>query len=93
MRLGIAKCGVPGDETWGWSLSNAVDIGEFSGVKVKLCPRCDQEFSATAAGLELLYLHLLQTHEETHEGADELMEQAVTEERVEPVPRDLPRCH
>ncbi|MFO0820708.1 MAG: hypothetical protein U1A77_22355 [Pirellulales bacterium] len=62
-------------------------------MKVKVCPRCGQEFSTTASGLELLYLHLLQTHELTLEGADELIEQAVTEERVDPVPRDLPRCH
>jgi len=28
-------------------------------IKVKTCPQCGQAFSTTAAGLELLYTHLI----------------------------------
>ena len=31
-------------------------------MKVKICPKCGQAFSTTAAGLELLYSHLLHEH-------------------------------
>jgi hypothetical protein len=31
-------------------------------MKVKICSQCGQAFSSTAAGLELLYSHLIQEH-------------------------------
>jgi len=62
-------------------------------MKVKLCPRCGQSFSATAAGLELLYAHLLATHELNAADADAAVDESPTEDRPDPVPRDLPRCH
>jgi hypothetical protein len=62
-------------------------------MKVKSCPRCGQAFSTTAAGLELLYSHLLHEHVLPASDADIAVDAAVTEERVEPTPRDLPRCH
>ena len=62
-------------------------------MKVKICPRCGQAFSTTAAGLELLYSHLLQEHAMSASDADIAVEEAVIEERVDPIPRDLPRCH
>ncbi len=62
-------------------------------MKVKICPRCGQAFSATAAGLELLYSHLLHEHALPASDADIAVEEAVIEDRVEPTPRDLPRCH
>ena len=62
-------------------------------MKVKICPRCGQAFSTTSAGLELLYSHLLQEHAMSASEADNAVDEAVIEERVEPTPRDLPRCH
>lgn len=62
-------------------------------MKVKICPKCGQGFSITAAGMELLYSHLLHEHALPPSDADIAVEEAVTEERVEPAPRDLPRCH
>lgn len=62
-------------------------------MQVKICPRCGQAFSTTAAGLELLYSHLLQEHAMSASEADNAVDEAVIEERVEPAPRVLPRCH
>ncbi len=57
-------------------------------MKVTICPRCGQAFSTTAAGLDLPNEHAMSASE-----ADNAVDEAVTEERVEPKPRDLPRCH
>ncbi|MEY4176784.1 MAG: hypothetical protein RLY70_358 [Planctomycetota bacterium] len=62
-------------------------------MKVKICPRCGQAFTATAAGMELLYSHLRHEHALSASDADDAVDAAETEERVEPTPRDLPRCH
>ncbi len=62
-------------------------------MKVKICPRCGQAFSTTAAGLELLYAHLLREHVMPASDADIAVDAAATAERVDPIPRDLPRCH
>lgn len=61
-------------------------------MKVKVCPRCGQEFSITAAGMELLFAHLRHEHPLSAAEADSAVDEAATEERVEPTPRDLPRC-
>jgi hypothetical protein len=68
-------------------------MGNFASMKVKVCPHCAQEFSLTAAGMELLYAHLRQEHSLSAADADNAVDAAATEERVEPTPRDLPRCH
>jgi hypothetical protein len=68
-------------------------MGNFASMKVKVCPQCGQEFSLTAAGMELLYAHLRQEHSLSAADADNAVDAAATEERVEPTPRDLPRCH
>ncbi len=62
-------------------------------MKVKICPQCGQAFSTTAAGLELFYDHLIQEHKLAVPAADEAIDQAVVEERMEAVPRPLPNCH
>jgi hypothetical protein len=61
-------------------------------MKIKICPQCDQVFSTTAAGLELMYAHLIQEHELAAETADEAIDEANTEERTEALPVPLPRC-
>ena len=62
-------------------------------MKVKICPRCGLAFTITAAGMELLYSHLRHEHALTVAEADGAVDEAAIEERVEPTPRDLPRCH
>jgi hypothetical protein len=42
--------------------------------------------------MELLYAHLRQIHELAAAAAELSVDEAATEERVEPTPRDLPRC-
>jgi len=61
-------------------------------MKVKICPQCGQVFSTTAAGLELMYAHLIQEHGLAAETADGAIDQAKTEERPEALPVPLPRC-
>lgn len=61
-------------------------------MKVKICTQCGQAFSTTAAGLELMYSHLIQSHELTVEAADKAIDDATTEERTDPLPVPLPRC-
>jgi hypothetical protein len=61
-------------------------------MKVKICPKCGQAFSTTAAGLELLYAHLIQEHEMATQAADEAIDEAQSEERTEALPVPLPRC-
>ena len=61
-------------------------------MKVKLCPTCGQVFSTTAAGLELMYAHLIQEHELAAEVAGDAIDEARTEEREEALPVPLPRC-
>jgi len=60
-------------------------------MKVKLCPTCGQVFSTTAAGLELMYAHLIQEHEVAPDVAGETIDEARTEEREEALPIPLPR--
>ncbi|MFO0905170.1 MAG: hypothetical protein U0939_19340 [Pirellulales bacterium] len=62
-------------------------------MKVKLCPHCRQAFSVTAAGVELLFRHLREEHDESEEEAERAVDAATVEERPDPTPRDLPRCH
>lgn len=61
-------------------------------MKVKLCPTCGQVFSTTAAGLELMYAHLLQEHGLDADAADAAIDEASIEERTEALPVPLPRC-
>ena len=61
-------------------------------MKIKICPQCGQVFSTTAAGLELMYVHLIQEHELAAETADEAIDEAKTEERTDALPVPLPRC-
>ena len=61
-------------------------------MKVKICPQCGQAFSLTAAGLELLYTHLIQEHQMTAEAASDAVGLATIEERPEVLPVPLPRC-
>ena len=61
-------------------------------MKVKLCPTCGQVFSTTAAGLELMYTHLIQEHGLDAETADAAIDAAGSEERTEALPVPLPRC-
>jgi len=61
-------------------------------MKVKICPQCGQAFSTTAAGLELLYAHLIQEHELDGEAASDAIDEARIEERTEALPVPLPRC-
>jgi hypothetical protein len=61
-------------------------------VKVKICPTCEQAFSTTAAGLELMYAHLIQEHELAADAAGDAIDEARTEEREEALPVPLPRC-
>ncbi len=61
-------------------------------MKVKTCPQCEQAFSTTAAGLELMYAHLMKEHELAAEAADEAIDEGRTEEREEALPVPLPRC-
>ena len=75
-----------------WRTPRAED-GQESQMKVKICPRCGQAFTATAAGMELLYSHLRHEHALSAADADDAVDAAQTEERVEPTPRELPRCH
>ncbi|MHB8971976.1 MAG: hypothetical protein ACYC3X_19335 [Pirellulaceae bacterium] len=62
-------------------------------MKVKVCGECGQVFSTTAAGQELMYDHMLREHTLDSTAADLAIERAVVEERIEAVPRPLPRCH
>ena len=59
---------------------------------VKLCPHCGQAFSVTAAGLELLYDHLIREHQVAAEAAGDAIDMATIEERPEILPVPLPRC-
>jgi len=43
-------------------------------MKVKTCPQCGQAFSSTAAGLELLYNHLIQEHQLPADAAGEAVD-------------------
>ena len=61
-------------------------------MKVKICPQCGQAFSITAAGLELLYAHLIQEHELSPEAAVDAIDEATIEERPDVFPVPLPRC-
>ena len=61
-------------------------------MKVKICPHCGQAFSTTAAGLELLYRHLLQGHELDAQAAGDAVDAAAIEERPDVLPVPLPRC-
>jgi hypothetical protein len=61
-------------------------------MKVKTCAQCGQAFSATAAGLELLYRHLIQDHQLTAEAAGDAVDLATIEDRPEILPVPLPRC-
>ena len=61
-------------------------------MKVKICPKCEQAFSTTAAGLELMYAHLIQEHELAAKAAGDAIDEARTEEREEALPVPLPRC-
>lgn len=72
--------------------NNDVIQDRGNAVKVKICPHCEQAFSTTAAGLELMYAHLMQEHELAAEAADEAIDEARTEEREEALPVPLPRC-
>ena len=61
-------------------------------MKVKICPHCRQAFSVTAAGLELLYAHLIREHELAPDPASEAVDEARIEEHAEILPVPLPRC-
>ena len=61
-------------------------------MKIKICPQCGQVFSTTAAGLELMYAHLIQEHELAAETAAKAIDEANTEERTEALRVPLPRC-
>lgn len=61
-------------------------------MKVKICFQCGQACSITAAGLELLYSHLIQEHQLTAEAAGDAVDLATIEDRPEVLPVPLPRC-
>lgn len=61
-------------------------------MKVKICLHCGQPFFVTAAGLELLYAHLIREHQLAAEAAGEAVDEATIEERPEVLPVPLPRC-
>ncbi len=61
-------------------------------MRVKICPKCGQVYSTTAAGLELMFAHLIQEHTFTEQAADDAIDEARTEERTEALPVPLPRC-
>jgi hypothetical protein len=61
-------------------------------MKIKICPVCGQAFSTTAAGLELLYSHLIQEHQQTADAAADAVDLATIEDRPEILPVPLPRC-
>ena len=61
-------------------------------MRVKICSQCGQVYSTTAAGLELMYAHLIQEHKLTAEAAGDAIDEASTEERTEALPVPLPRC-
>ncbi len=61
-------------------------------MQVKICLQCGQAFSTTAAGLELMYEHLMHEHKLTAEAAGDAIDEASTEERTEALPVPLPRC-
>lgn len=61
-------------------------------MKVKICPQCGQVYSTTAAGLELMYAHLIQEHQLAAEAATDAIDEAKSEERTEALPVPLPRC-
>jgi hypothetical protein len=61
-------------------------------MKVNICLQCGQVYSTTAAGLELMYAHLIQEHKLTAEAAGDAIDEAKTEERTEALPVPLPRC-
>ena len=61
-------------------------------MKVKICPQCGQAFSTTAAGLELLYSHLIQEHQLTADAAVDAVDRATIEDRPDILPVPLPRC-
>jgi len=61
-------------------------------MKVKICPQCGQAFSITAAGLELLYTHVIQEHELTADSASNAVDEARIEDRADILPVPLPRC-
>jgi hypothetical protein len=63
-----------------------------NAMKVRICPQCEQAFSTTAAGLELMYAHLIQEHELDADVAGDAIDEARTEEREEALPVPLPRC-
>ena len=67
-------------------------VAEGGMMKVKICPQCGQAFSTTAAGLELLYSHLIQEHQLTAEAAGDAVDLATIEDRPEILPVPLPRC-
>jgi hypothetical protein len=62
-------------------------------MRVKICPKCGQVYSTTAAGLELMYAHLIQEHKLTAEAAGDAIDEAKTEDRPEALPVPLPRCN
>mgnify|MGYP001024439636 CR=1 FL=1 len=62
-------------------------------MKVKICSQCGQAFSSTAAGLELLYSHLIQEHQLTAAAAGDAVDRATIEDRPEILPVPLPRCN
>ena len=55
-------------------------------------PSCGQAFSTTAAGLELLYSHLIHEHQLTAEAAGDAVDRATIKDRREILPVPLPRC-
>lgn len=61
-------------------------------MKVAICPQCQQAFSTTAAGLELLYSHLIGEHRLSPEEAGQEVDTAKIVEREEILPVPLPRC-
>jgi hypothetical protein len=61
-------------------------------MKLKICPQCGQAFSITAAGLELLYAHVIQEHELTADSASNAVDEARIEDRADILPVPLPRC-
>jgi hypothetical protein len=58
-------------------------------MKVKTFPQCQQAFSTTAAGLELLYSHLIQKHQLAAEAAGDAVDRATIKDRPEILPVPL----
>jgi hypothetical protein len=61
-------------------------------MKVAICAHCQQAFSTTAAGLELLFAHLIREHHLSTEAAGDEVDTAKVIERDDLLPVPLPRC-